>query len=169
MAADVADRKKQAKNKNGIVWVEPLSPERWGWWAWAACPEGWWVIQIPYALWHMRLEGSGGGVKQRSVRSGRKARRGGGVLFRIINEGKGCWRVLNHTPYRRTQPPPPGDRERAQKEMGRGTEDTTKKTKRKTRQVLRYGRETFMQVKEKQCGPLLRLDWQTEGLTQHLT
>lgn len=45
-----------AKNKNETEWVEPLSPECQQWWA-AARPKAWWVIQIPYALWHMLLEG----------------------------------------------------------------------------------------------------------------
>ena len=151
-------KKKQAKNKDGIGWVEPLSPQRRGWWAWAACPEAWWVIQIPYALWHMLLEGLGGwlgvgevgwGEKRRSVRGGGETRGGGRgrafffFSYHSVNGGKGCWRVLLHTPYRRTQPPPPGDREREHRKETEGEkEDTTTGDKTQGNTGVRYWRET---------------------------
>lgn len=138
--ADRPPQKKHAKNKDGIRWFEPLSPESRGWWAWAACPEGWWVIQIPYALWHMLLEGLRGWGGVRSVQAW-GVERGKRVCFffwyYLVNGEKGCWQILLHTPYRRTQPPPPGDREREhKKEMGGKQKTQRQKTKRKARQVL---------------------------------
>lgn len=151
-----------AKNKNETEWVEPLSPECQQWWA-AARPKAWWVIQIPYALWHMLLEGFSEGGREGMgweawEREGwwgaRVGWRGGGgevkgvgvggraLTNRSVNGGKGCWWVLVHTPYRRTQPPPPGHREREhRKETRGGTERRTTGDKTQGKTGIRYCRD----------------------------
>lgn len=64
---------------------------------------------------------------------------GGGcaLTYQSVNGGKGCWRVLAHTPYKRTQPPPPGDREREHRRETKGKQKAKRQeTKRKPRQAL---------------------------------
>lgn len=106
------------------------------------------------------------GEKHRSVRGGREARgRGRAFSYHLVNGGKGCWRVLNHTPYRRTQPPPPGDRERRSTERkwgGSRRHDEGDKTQSKT--GVRHSRQTCMYISHKEQRWLLPgLDWQVDG------
>lgn len=63
--------------------------------------------------------------------------RGCALTYQSVNGGKGCWRVLAHTPYKRTQPPPPGDREREHRRETKGKQKAKRQeTKRKPRQAL---------------------------------
>lgn len=126
-------KKKQTKNKDGFWWFELASPEYCGWWAGAACPEGWWVIQIPYALWHMLLCCE----KQRSVRGGGVAQRGGGGVLSFISQQMVRRGVdaITHTLQNDTTPSSWRQRESTERKWG---EQRTQRqeTKCKARQVL---------------------------------
>lgn len=81
------------------------------------------------------------GEKHESVRGGEEHVGGEGRAFDIsFGKGrKGCWRLLAHTPYRRTQPPPPGDREREQRKETMGeTENRTTGDKMQGKTGVRY-------------------------------